>query len=142
MGEQSTTQQDRFIMMVKCNIDPAVEEAFNDFYNKRHLGVALKIPGWLSGQRFMVEERFDIGQLRPGLPSGVLAENREQKYIVVYEFSGPEARAALAKSPEAAYSTNDFYEEWAPYLRDVSVTIYRSIGPLTPGTPPRESGAS
>lgn len=133
------TERDRYIMVVKCNIDPTVEDAFNKFYNERHLGVALKIPGWLSGQRFVAEERFDINQLRPGLPPGVLAENTEQKYVALYEFSGSEAREALAKSPEAAYSTNDFYEEWTPYLRDVSVTIYRSISPLLPGTPPRES---
>ena len=139
MSEQPT-QQDRFIMIVKCNIDPAVEDAFNEFYNSRHIGVALKIPGWLSGQRFVTQERFDISQLRPELPPGVLAENAEQKYVAIYEFSGPEAREALAKSAEAAYSTNDFYEEWTPYLRDVSVTIYRSISPLLPGTPPREFG--
>jgi hypothetical protein len=42
-----------FIHIVRVDIDPEHEAAFNDWYEQRHVPDLLACPGWLSATRFV-----------------------------------------------------------------------------------------
>ena len=42
-----------YIHIVRIDITPEQEEAFNQWYDEVHLPAILACPGWLSGQRFI-----------------------------------------------------------------------------------------
>ena len=58
--------------MVLVDVDPAVEDAFNAWYDEVHIPQILACPGWLSASRRVCLE---------GGP----------KYAAIYDISGPEA---------------------------------------------------
>lgn len=116
------------LLIVSCNIDPSKEEEFNEFYNGKHLDVALKIPGYLTGQRFRVFEEPDLTSAVPGAPPDTFFAGRQRKFIAVYEVDCEEAIQGVKTSPAAAASVKEFFD-WVPYLKDVSVTFYREISP-------------
>ena len=62
--------------MVMVDIDPAVEDAFNAWYEGEHLPQILACPGWLSASRWICLE---------GGP----------KYVALYEIPGPQAYETL-----------------------------------------------
>jgi hypothetical protein len=58
------------IHIVRVDIAPEVEEAFNRWYDTVHVPALLRCPGWLSARRYVV---LDGGP----------------KYLAIYEVAGP-----------------------------------------------------
>lgn len=114
------------LLVVSCNIDPSKEKEFNEFYNGQHLDIALKIPGYLTGQRFKIFEDADLASAVPGVPPDTFFTGKRCKYIAVYDVDCEDAVAGVKTSPEAATSVKEFFD-WVPYLKDVSVTFYEAI---------------
>jgi hypothetical protein len=114
------------VLIVSCNIEPSKEKEFNEFYNGQHLDVALKIPGYLTGQRYQIFEDADLASAVPGAPPDTLFSGKKRKFIAIYDVDCEEAIAGVKSSPEAATSVKEFFE-WVPYLKDVSVTFYEAI---------------
>lgn len=84
---------ERHLHIVRVDVDPEVEAAFNRWYDEVHLPALLACPGWLSARRF-------------------LAVDDGPKYAAVYEISGPEA-----------YETAEFHRvkgfaEFTPHVRN------------------------
>lgn len=84
---------ERYLHIVRVDVAPEVEEAFNRWYDEVHLPALLGCPGWLSARRFVA---MDDGP----------------KYAAVYEISGPEA-----------YDTPEFHRvkgfaEFTPHVRN------------------------
>jgi hypothetical protein len=63
------TAQGTFLHVVRVDIDPAHEEAFNRWYEGVHIPDLLGCPGWLSARRYVA---LDGGP----------------KYVAVYEIEG------------------------------------------------------
>lgn len=82
-----------YLHIVRVDIDPEVEEAFNRWYDEVHLPTLLGCPGWLSARRFVAMD---------GGP----------KYAAVYEISGPEAY----ESPE--FLRVKGFAEFTPHVRN------------------------
>jgi hypothetical protein len=116
----------RGLLIVSVNIDPSKEKEFNDFYNQKHLDVALKIPGYLTGQRFQVFQDMDLTGAVAGAPSDTFYRGKTRKFIAVYDVDCEEAISGLGSSPEGEAAAKEFFE-WIPYLKDVSVTFYEPI---------------
>lgn len=77
--------------IVLVDIDPALDEAFNAWYDTVHIPDILACPGWLSATRHRCLE---------GGP----------RYAAIYEITGPEA-----------YDTPEFYaiKGFGPFTRDI-----------------------
>jgi hypothetical protein len=79
--------------IVRVDIDPAFENAFNRWYDEKHIPALLKCPGWLSATRYV------------SLEDG-------PKYAVIYQVAG-----------EWAYETEEYarakgFEEFGPHIRN------------------------
>lgn len=114
------------IAVVRCDIDPEVEDQFNDFYNSKHLQVALRTPGFKSAQRFRLLKHVDTGEWNHPLAEEFNSPAPEQRYIAVYELETPELVSNLSDHPENRASTDEFLE-WADKLRNVSISFYEAI---------------
>jgi hypothetical protein len=88
--------------IVLVDVDPEVEEAFNDWYDNVHIPDILACPGWLSARRAICLE---------GGP----------KYVAVYEITGPEA-----------YETPEFHaiRGFGPFEGRVSNFRRLRLGPI------------
>lgn len=58
-----------YLHMVRVDIDPAHEDAFNHWYDNVHLPDLLGCPGWLSARRY-------------------IALDNGPKYVAIYEIAG------------------------------------------------------
>jgi hypothetical protein len=77
----------RYLLIVSAEIDPAVEAAWNKWYDEEHLPDALACPGVLAGNRYVsVGDASLTG-------NGGKSTSSAKTYIAVYELSGPEALA-------------------------------------------------
>lgn len=79
--------------IVQVDVDPAVEAAFDRWYDEVHVPAILACPGWLSARRYR------------SLEDG-------PKYVAVYEITGPEV-----------YETPEFlaikgFAEFTPHIRN------------------------
>jgi hypothetical protein len=79
--------------IVRVDIDPAVEDAFNRWYDDVHIPALLACPGWLSARRY-------------------LSVDGGPKYAAVYEIAGP-----------WVYETEEFrrakgFGEFEPHVRN------------------------
>lgn len=88
--------------IVLVDIDPAVEEAFNRWYDDVHIPDILACPGWISAERRLCLE---------GGP----------KYAAIYQITGPEA-----------YDTEEFHaiKGFGPFEAHVSNFRRLRLGPL------------
>jgi len=87
------TAEQPYLHIVRVDVDPAHEDAFNRWYDNVHIPDLLACPGWLSARRFMA-----LG----GGP----------KYAAVYEIAGL-----------WVYDTEQFHKvggfrEFEPYVRN------------------------
>jgi hypothetical protein len=92
-----------YIHIVRVDVDPAHEEAFNRWYDEVHVPALLACPGWLSARRYV---SFDGGP----------------KYAAVYEIAGP-----------WAYDTPEFhrakgFKEFEDHVRNFARLQLRPIG--------------
>ena len=88
--------------IVRVDIDPAHEAAFNHWYEEVHIPALLACPGWFSARRYVA---FDGGP----------------KYVAVYEISGPDA-----------YDTPEFhavkgFDHFAAHVRNFTRLQFRPI---------------
>jgi hypothetical protein len=87
------TEERPFLHIVRVDVDPAHEDAFNLWYDRVHIPAILACPGWLSGRRYTA------------LDGGA-------KYVAVYEIAGlwvydtPEFRRAKG------------FQEFEPHVRN------------------------
>jgi hypothetical protein len=116
----------RCIAIVKCDIDPAVEAQFNEFYNGKHLGVALNTPGFLNGQRFRLIKHLEREDWDHPLREEFYSDAGEQRYIAMYELESPDIVEHLAEHEENKTSVEEFLE-WANNLRNVSISFYEGL---------------
>jgi hypothetical protein len=94
-GEGPRVAKPPSLHIVRVDIAPEVEEAFNQWYDTVHVPALLRCPGWLSARRYVV---FD------GSP----------KYLAVYEVAG-----------SWAYETEEFqrvrgFGEFEEHIRNFS----------------------
>lgn len=106
--------QPSYLHIVRVDIAPEVEEAFNRWYDTVHVPALLRCPGWLSARRYVV---LDGGP----------------KYLAVYEVAGA-----------WAYETEEFrrargFAQFEGHVRSFSrmrcAQIYPSVS--TPGADER-----
>jgi hypothetical protein len=75
----------KFILVVLVDPEPGEhEDNFNRWYEEEHMGLFAKIPGWLRGRRFVLnqaETKFAFGAAKDKTP---------RKYIAVHDFASPE----------------------------------------------------
>jgi hypothetical protein len=95
-----------WLLVVDAEINPAVEEDWNRWYDEVHLPEIASCPGFGDAARYVSEV------------------DGQRHYVTVYELSGPEAIA----SPEFAAGRG-----WAHFAEDVRATVrtYRRITPPT-----------
>ncbi len=76
--------QDRVLFIVMTNCTPGDDDAFNAWYNDRHIPDVLDVPGFVAAQRF----RFiDPPNFKPA----------PYQYLALYEIRADEADSALAE---------------------------------------------
>ena len=79
------SQAPKYLLIVQAEIDPAVEAAWNKWYDEEHLPDALACPGVLTGNRYA-----SVGDA--SLTSdGEKSTSSARAYMAIYELSGPEA---------------------------------------------------
>ena len=78
------------LLIVTAEIDPAVEAAFNQWYDEIHLPEALTCPGFLRGTRYLAARDASLTD------HGEKAADGAKVYAAVYELEGPEALDAEA----------------------------------------------
>lgn len=89
--------------IVRVDIDPAHEEAFNRWYDEVHLPDLLACPGWLSARRYTALEG--------------------PKYVAVYEIAG----LWVYDTPE--FHKAKGFREFEPHIRNFARL---QLVPLTP----------
>lgn len=70
MSDPTSASDKAFLHLVRVDIDPAQEQAFNAWYEEVHFPDLLACPGWLSARRFV-----SIGD--------------GPKYAAIYQVAGP-----------------------------------------------------
>ncbi len=82
---EASEEAPRYLLIVNAEIVPAVEDAWNKWYDEEHLPDALACPGVLSGHRYV--SKGDASLTR----NGEKTTSGARTYVAVYEISGPEA---------------------------------------------------
>ena len=100
----------RALLIVSLDIAPEKEDAFNDWYNKKHIPEVLSAPGLVSGKRYR-------------------ATRGKPKYWAVYEAASEEALSQALASPEFKVAADDFQSNWAPFTSNFSLVRSVLIGP-------------
>ena len=75
----------QYLLIVSAEIDEAVEDAWNQWYDKEHLPDALACPGVLRGTRYVRAGEASLTK------DGRKSQSSAKTYMAVYELSGPEA---------------------------------------------------
>lgn len=86
-----------YLFIVSMDIDPDMEDFFNEVYDTEHVPNILKVPGVVSATRMTLEPRTagESGQQRLITPEG------EPYYSVIYEIESPDILASEAWAEEA-----------------------------------------
>ena len=101
----------QFALVVFSNPVAGREDEYNNWYTNQHLADVLKVPGFLSAQR------FTLGVADPGA---------KWKYLAIYEFESDDAAATVATLVALAGSPDMVLSE-ALNLSDYSVTPWLAI---------------
>lgn len=99
------------------------EDAYHDWYNNRHIGDVLAIPGFVKGQRFVIHD------------TNVAGESKSPwQYLALFEIETGDLRSALdtlvARSGTELMPASDTVD-----LKSVATFIYR---PITPAIEPKK----
>jgi hypothetical protein len=90
--------QQKLYFVITIDIDPEVEDEFNEWYDTVHLPEAVACPGFVNGRRFQAAECADPDQ--------------HPRYVAVYEVESraavesPEIRALGGFSPWEGHTSN------------------------------------
>lgn len=97
----------RHLLVVMVNVDPEVEEEFNEWYNTEHIPALMKVQGAISGERYVSED----GPL---------------KYMAIYEVENPNVveSAAWKKAGDTEWT-----RKMRPHLKDVTRIVYEKTYP-------------
>lgn len=82
------------VLVVYSNPVDGREDEYNDWYNRIHLPDVLKVPGFVSAQRFEISGSAGFGNGGPG--------NTGWRYLAIYEFATDDPAAAFAALMERA----------------------------------------
>lgn len=95
------------VYVVKTDIPAAIEQDFNDWYDKEHAPALASVPGCFRARRF-------------------LALDGQPKYMAVYEIDAPDVikSAAWAKARDTAWT-----EKIRPHLQNLDRRVYQLILP-------------
>ena len=108
----------RKIQLVYSNPVPGLEDEFNEWYSDRHVHEILRVPGYLSAQRFRVTRHRVGGATDSGTPGPF-------QYLALYEVEGDpeEILARFGESLSAGQITS------SPALDPVfSGNFYEAVG--------------
>ena len=89
------------------------EVEFNEWYNKIHVSDALRVPGFLTGDRYEA--------VRPG--------KKQRRYIAVYEVENEDVMNKGVDGPIMAEVSGDFRKKYLNLTSDWSLYRWRRIGP-------------
>jgi hypothetical protein len=96
-----------YIYIVKMDIPAAMEQDFNDWYNKEHVPGLASVPGCLRARRFQ-------------------AVDGQPQYMAVYEIENPDViqSAAWAKARDTTWT-----EKIRPHMHNLERRVYQLILP-------------
>lgn len=104
--------RDRFLLMVRTDVEGAWEERFNEWYTRDHVPTLMKVPGFRWGRRYRLVE----GDPTEPAPPGV------QRYLAVYGIDHPD----VLRTTEY-----EAVREWdprvKPHLRNTVVALYELL---------------
>ena len=92
-----------WLLVASAEVDPAVEEEWNRWYDEVHVPEMVDCPGWLSGIRYVSED-----------------ESGKRHYIGIYELEGPQA----LESEE--FHARRGWREYTPHVRHTS-RLYKRV---------------
>jgi uncharacterized protein (TIGR02118 family) len=108
------------LFMVRANVAPAREDAFNRWYDDEHVHDVARLPGCVRATRYRVLD---------GLPG-----DTSYRYLALYEF---ESEAALRQAVESVYFQElirRFDEAWGAHTDRVR-SYYGQVYPPAAGGP-------
>lgn len=111
-------QRDRYLLMVRTDVEAGAEETFNAWYGT-HVPTLMTVPGFRWGRRYRLVE----GDPTEPAPPGV------QRYVALYGIDHPDV---LRSAPYEAVRAWD--PDIKPHLRNTVVALYELLTAETPGT--------
>lgn len=103
---------DKPFMIIRAQIDPAIREEFQRWYFDEQRRQMLIIPG-VVGAYHVKSAHSDTG------------------WMALLKFYNEVAMQEALSSAEAT-RTREAWQRWMPYLKDMTIEIYTSLGALTP----------
>ena len=109
-----STSNQRALQLAYSNPKPGREQEYNDWYDDHHLPDVVGIPGYVSGQRYMLSQ-----YQRPHLPPP------RHAYLTIYEIAGDLPQLFAAREEELksgrvnetkSDSVNPDYQGYTGYL--------------------------
>jgi hypothetical protein len=115
---ESEKGRDRYLLMVRTDVDVSAEESFNAWY-ATHVPALMTVPGFRWGRRYRLVE----GDPTEPAPPGV------QRYVAIYGIDHPDV---LRTAPyEAVRAWNPAIK---PRLRNTVVALYEQLDAEMPPT--------
>lgn len=109
--------EERCFSVVLVDIDPSVEEAFNSWYNEKHVPEVVRCSGMITGRRGLLMDRLVIDRV-PVDPQ------QSPRYVAIYE----------AESYDALNSKDiERIRSWGPFEGKVRVRLkftFKTFGPV------------
>jgi hypothetical protein len=104
-------ERDRYIMMVRTDVDAATEESFNEWYTT-HIRALMTVPGFRWGRRY----RLVDGDPTEPAPPGV------QRYLAIYGINHPDVLRSAPYEVVRAWDPGI-----KPHLRNTVVALYELL---------------
>lgn len=96
------------LLLVMADIDPAIEQNFNQWYEQEHLTERMEIPGFIRARRFTAIE---------GSP----------KYLALYDLESPEVLNSAAYRHLIGAGKSAWTRRMEPHFTNFTRNIYVSI---------------
>ena len=112
VSEPDSTRQDRFLLVVRTDIESEWEHQFNRWYTDEHVPTLMRVPGFSWGRRYRLVEDDPTEPAPPGV----------QRYLAVYGIEDAEVLRSTAYEAVRAWSP-----ELKPHLRNTVVALYELL---------------
>jgi hypothetical protein len=104
-GDQRVPEEENYLLVVRLDVDPALEDAMNSWYDEEHLPLLAAVPGVTRARRFRAAN----------------ADDRLCKYLALYHLDSPDVSRteqwrAASRTPRAL--------ELGPSLRNLEFTMF------------------
>jgi hypothetical protein len=106
--------EERWLFVIRVEIDPAVEEEWNQWYDEVHIPEVLEYPGFLWAERYVSHETDTVDYRRDG---------PEREYLSIYELTSLDA----LNSPEYRARREVGWGPYAPYIKSTPRTFRRIL---------------